>query len=307
MTQAHKSVLLKQSIEGLNIKSDGIYVDGTLGRAGHSYEILKKLKKGTLYSFDKDQQAIDAIDNTNENWKIIKADFKDIKKILKDQGIKKIDGLLLDIGVSSPQFDEGERGFSYRFDDRLDMRMDLSQELDAYIVVNKYSQEQLTDIFYKYGEEKFSRVIAKNIVLAREQSPIRTTFELVEIIKMSLPQRELRKKGHPAKQVFQAIRIEVNSELDALKQVLDDAAKMLNSNGRIVVISFHSLEDRIVKQTFNELVKQHDIDPKIPIMPDQIVESDFKLITKKPITASDDELEINKRAVSAKLRIIERI
>ena len=307
MIKAHISVLLHESIEGLNIKSDGVYVDGTLGRAGHSNEILKHLKTGTLYSFDKDQAAIDAIDNDNENWKIIKADFKDIKQTLEANGVSKIDGLLLDIGVSSPQFDEGERGFSYRFDDRLDMRMDLSQDLDAYIVVNKYSQEDLTDIFYKYGEEKYSRVIAKNIVLAREESPIRTTFELVEIIKQSLPQRELRKKGHPAKQVFQAIRIEVNNELGALKQVLDDAAQMLNSKGRIVVISFHSLEDRIVKQTFNELVSQHDIDPKIPIMPDQIVESDFKLITRKPIKASKDELEVNKRATSAKLRIIERI
>ena len=307
MIKAHISVLLNESIEGLNIKSDGVYVDGTLGRAGHSNEILKYLKTGTLYSFDKDQAAIDAIDNDNKNWKIIKADFKDIKQTLEANGVSKIDGLLLDIGVSSPQFDEGERGFSYRFDDRLDMRMDLSQDLDAYIVVNKYSQEDLTDIFYKYGEEKYSRVIAKNIVLAREESPIRTTFELVEIIKQSLPQRELRKKGHPAKQVFQAIRIEVNNELGALKQVLDDAAQMLNSKGRIVVISFHSLEDRIVKQTFNELVSQHDIDPKIPIMPDQIVESDFKLITRKPIKASKDELEVNKRATSAKLRIIERI
>ena len=307
MSQAHISVLLNESIEGLNIKSDGIYVDGTLGRAGHSSEILKKLTTGTLYSFDKDQEAIDAIENNYDNWKVIKGDFKDIKSILESYGVSKIDGLLLDIGVSSPQFDKGVRGFSYRFDDRLDMRMDLSQDLDAYKVVNEYSHKELMDIFYKYGEEKFSNIIAKNIVEARKEKPVTTTFELVDIIKASLPNRVLRKKGHPAKQVFQAIRIEVNNELGALEKVLDDASGMLNSGGRIVVITFHSLEDRIVKQTFNDLVTQHDIDPRIPIMPDQIVESDYKLITRKPITASSEELAENKRATSAKLRIIERI
>ena len=212
MSQAHISVLLNESIEGLNIKSDGIYVDGTLGRAGHSSEILKKLTTGTLYSFDKDQEAIDAIDNNCDNWKIIKGDFKDIKSILESYGVSKIDGLLLDIGVSSPQFDKGVRGFSYRFDDRLDMRMDLSQDLDAYKVVNEYSHKELMDIFYKYGEEKFSNIIAKNIVEARKEKPVTTTFELVDIIKASLPNRVLRKQGHPAKQVFQAIRIEVNNE-----------------------------------------------------------------------------------------------
>lgn len=305
--KTHISVLLEESILGLDIKNDGVYVDGTLGRAGHSKEILKKLDKGILYSFDKDQAAIDAIENNKDNWKIIKADFKNIKDTLKADGIEKIDGLLLDIGVSSPQFDQGERGFSYRFDDRLDMRMDLSQSLDAYKVVNTYSQDELMNIFYKYGEEKYSKIIAKNIIEARKEKPVTTTFELVDIIKASLPNRELRKKGHPAKQVFQAIRIEVNDELGALKKVLDDSAEMLNTGGRIVVISFHSLEDRIVKQTFNNLVTRHDIDPKIPIMPDQIVESDYRLITRKPIKASKSELQANKRATSAKLRIIERI
>lgn len=304
---AHISVLLNEAIEGLNIKSDGVYVDGTLGRGGHSREILKQLEKGILYSFDKDQTAIDAIENNTSNWRLIKDDFKNIKDRLELEGISKIDGLLLDIGVSSPQFDQGERGFSYRFDDKLDMRMDLSQKLNAYIVVNKYPEEELIDVFYKYGEERYAPAIAKNIVLARKEKPVETTFELVDIIKSSLPQRELRKKGHPAKQVFQAIRIEVNDELRALEKVLDDASKMLKSGGRIVVISFHSLEDRIVKQTFKKLEDKNKLDPRIPIMPDQIMESDFKVITRRPITASEAELLENKRAASAKLRIIERI
>lgn len=302
----HISVLLSESIEGLNIKDDGVYVDGTLGRGGHSREILNKLDNGRLYSFDKDQAAIDAINNEEDNWIIIKDDFRNIKKALENEGIEKIDGLLLDIGVSSPQFDQGERGFSYRFDDRLDMRMDLEQKLDAYIIVNKYLEEELVDVFYKYGEERYSKSIAKNIVEYRKNKSIETTFELVDIIKKSLPQRELKKKGHPAKQVFQALRIEVNDELRALEAVLLDASTMLNPGGRIVVISFHSLEDRIVKQTFNGLAKQHEIDPRIPIMPDQIKESDYTVITRRPITANQEELEINKRAASAKLRIVER-
>ena len=303
----HISVLLDESIKGLNIKDDGIYVDGTLGRGGHSREILKHLKTGRLYSFDKDQAAIDAIDNKEKNWIIIKDDFRNIKKALENENINKIDGLLLDIGVSSPQFDQKERGFSYRFDDRLDMRMDLSQKLDAHIIINKYPVEELVDVFYKYGEEKYAKSIAKNIINYRSEKPIDTTFELVDIIKASLPQRELRKKGHPAKQVFQALRIEVNDELKALEAVLHDASKMLNSGGRIVVISFHSLEDRIVKQTFNHLATKHEIDPKIPIISDQIKASDYKVMTWKPILASKEELETNKRAASAKLRIIERI
>ena len=305
--QEHISVLLEESIKGLNIKSDGVYVDGTLGRGGHSREILKRIDKGSLYSFDKDQEALDKIKSKKDNWKILKADFKDIKSVLKDHNIEKIDGLLLDIGVSSPQFDQKERGFSYRFDDRLDMRMDKSQSLDAFEVVNKYPEKQLTKIFYRYGEEKFSNRVAKNIVEKRKVKEIKTTFELVDIIKESLPEKVLRKKGHPAKQVFQAIRIEVNNELKALEKVLDDASSMLNKGGRIVVISFHSLEDRIVKQTFKDLVSKHDIDPKIPILPSQIIESDFKIITNKPIVATNEEIERNKRARSAKLRIIERI
>ena len=305
--QEHISVLLEEAIKGLNIKSDGVYVDGTLGRGGHSREILKRIDKGSLYSFDKDEEALDKIKSEKDNWKILKADFKDIKSVLKDHDINKIDGLLLDIGVSSPQFDQKERGFSYRFDDRLDMRMDKSQSLDAFEVVNKYPEKQLTKIFYRYGEEKFSKRIAKNIVEKRKVKEIKTTFELVDIIKESLPEKVLRKKGHPAKQVFQAIRIEVNNELKALEKVLDDASSMLNKGGRIVVISFHSLEDRIVKQTFKDLVSKHDIDPKIPILPSQIIESDFKIITNKPIVATNEEIERNKKARSAKLRIIERI
>lgn len=303
----HISVLKAEAIDGLKIKSDRIYVDGTLGRGGHSLAILSKLTTGKLYAFDKDQEAIDSINIEDVNFEIIKADFKDIKNELALRNIDKIDGLLLDIGVSSPQFDKGERGFSYRFDAKLDMRMDLSQKLNAYIIVNKYSETELVDIFYQYGEERYAKSIARNIIKERKSRPIKTTFELVDIIKASLPVRELNKKGHPAKQVFQALRIEVNDELGALKQVLLDSSEMLNVGGRIVVITFHSLEDRIVKNIFRDLENRHQIDSSIPILPNQIIEDDFKVITRRPITASKAEIENNRRAKSAKMRIIERI
>ncbi len=303
----HISVLLNEAIEGLNINKDKIYVDGTLGRGGHSFEILKRLDKGKLFAFDKDQEAIDSIEIADDRFEIIKSDFKDIKAELYSKGISKVDGILLDIGVSSPQFDKGDRGFSYRFDATLDMRMDLSQKLNAYLIVNKYSESDLVDIFYQYGEERYAKNIARNIIKKRAIKPIKTTFELVDIIKDSLPARELKKKGHPAKKVFQALRIEVNDELGALKQVISDGSEILNVGGRMVIITFHSLEERIVKTMFRDLENRHEVDINIPLLPSQIPQSDFKVISKKAITASEEELAHNKRAKSAKLRIIERI
>ena len=306
MKQEHISVLLNESIEGLDIKPNGIYVDGTMGRAGHSKEILKRLENGKLYAFDKDQDALDRVDISDDKFEMIKADFRNIKNELSLRGIEKVDGILLDIGVSSPQFDEKERGFSYRFDDVLDMRMDKSQKLHAYIIVNKYSEEDLTQIFYEYGEEKYAKSIAKNIVKRREEDPIRTTFDLVDVIKYSLPNKVLNKKGHPAKKVFQALRIEVNDELGALKQVIEDGATLLDDEGRMAIITFHSLEDRIVKTMIKDMCEGEKIDPRIPVLPHQIKESDYELVSRKPIIASEEELEYNKRARSAKLRIIKR-
>lgn len=302
----HISVLLDEAIEGLNIGKDKIYVDGTLGRGGHSSEILKHLDNGKLYAFDKDQDAIDIVAIDDDNFQIIKSDFRFMKERLEAIGVSKVDGILLDIGVSSPQFDEGARGFSYRFDDDLDMRMDKSQKLSAYTVVNNYSEEDLRTIFYEYGEERYAKIIARNIVEYRKNEPINTTFELVDIIKYSLPNKELNKKGHPAKKVFQAIRIEVNDELGALKQVITEGAKILAPGGRMVIITFHSLEDRIVKKMFKELADGEKLDPRIPLLPDQIAKTDFTVITRRPIVASEEELSFNKRARSAKLRILER-
>lgn len=302
----HISVLLEESLTGLNINPEGIYVDGTLGRGGHSKEILKQLTTGKLIAFDKDQEAIDAVDIDDERFSIIQADFRNMKEELEIRGIHKVDGILLDIGVSSPQFDKKERGFSYRFDDQLDMRMDTSQTLSAFHVVNDYSEEDLTAIFYEYGEERYARNIARKIVEVRKQFTIKTTFELVDIIKSALPNKELNKKGHPAKKVFQAIRIEVNDELGALKQVIQEGVELLDSKGRMVIITFHSLEDRIVKKMFKELEEGEQLDIRIPLLPSQIEESDYNVLTRKPIIAGEEELNRNKRARSAKLRIIER-
>lgn len=307
----HISVLLDESIEGLNIKSNGVYVDGTLGRAGHSSEILKRLNDGKLIAFDKDEKAIeesyDKLSQISSNFEIIHDGFENIKTALFDRGINKIDGLLLDIGVSSPQFDDGERGFSYRYDARLDMRMDQSQALSAYEVVNEYSKQDLTRIFKEYGEEKFASKIADKIVEYRKKKAIETTFELVDIIKASLPAKVLNSKGHPAKKVFQALRIEVNQELEALSKVLYDGLEMLNVNGRICVITFHSLEDKIVKRIFNEYAKPSKVDKRLPISEEEINGKAYRLINKKVIVANADELEKNNRAHSAKLRIIEKV
>lgn len=308
MNYKHIPVLLNETIDGLNIKPDGIYVDATLGRGGHSSEVLKKLTTGRLFCFDQDKQAIEEsearLHEISTSFTLINDNFVNLKKDLNDLGISKVDGIMFDLGVSSAQFDESDRGFSYRFDARLDMRMNLDSKVSAYDVVNTYSLSELTRVIREYGEEKFAYQIARNIVKARESKMIETTFELVDIIKSSLPNKVLSKVGHPAKQTFQAIRIEVNKELDVLKEALTDAIAMLNKNGRICVITFNSLEDRIVKNIFNEITKDNEGSRKLPTTPKKI---DYRLINKKVITASEEELETNNRAKSAKLRILERI
>lgn len=307
----HYSVLLKESISNLNIKEDGIYVDGTLGRAGHSSEILKRIPKGHLYAFDKDLDAIAKskvkLDAISDNYTIIHSDFSNMKEELHKRNINKVDGIILDLGVSSPQFDEKERGFSYRFDARLDMRMDQTQSLSAYEVVNEYSYENLVRVFFQYGEEKFSKQIARKIEKARMEKPIETTFELVDIIKSALPAKVLNAKGHPAKKIFQAIRIEVNNELNSLKKTLDDMIPCLNIHGRFCVISFHSLEDRIVKESFNAFAKSEKTDKRIILLPEQIEEKPYQLVSRKPILANEEELKENKRSHSAKLRVLEKV
>ena len=306
----HVSVLLSESIDGLNIKKDGIYVDATLGRAGHSSQILKKLSNlGKLYCFDKDIEAMETsrelLSTVSPQFELIHADYKFIVKELNKRDVHLVDGILFDLGVSSPQLDNGERGFSYKYDARLDMRMNQSDKLDAFTVVNTYKEEDLRNILFNYGEEKFARNIAKNIVLRRKEKPIETTFELVDIIKSSMPGSAMR-DGHPAKRTFQAIRIEVNDELNGIKQALSDSLKLLKSGGRIAVITFHSLEDKIVKEIFKKAVEGEMWNRNMPINV-QNKESEYRLITKKPILPSEEELEVNNRAHSAKLRIIEKI
>lgn len=306
--EKHVSVLLNECILGLNIKPNGIYCDLTLGRAGHSLEIVKRLSSGKLIGVDQDQVAIDEskerLSQFQEKVILVKSNFRNIKQILKELNIDKVDGVLMDLGVSSPQFDVSERGFSYRNDGPLDMRMDQSQTLSAYDIVNTYSLQDLVKIFKDYGDEKYSYQIAKNIIKRRNESLIKTTFELVEIIKESKPNKELSKVGHPAKQVFQALRIETNDELNALKEAINDILDVLNQNGRLAIITFHSGEDRIVKTMFNQKTKI--IGNRLNI-PDEKVNLEFRLINKHPIVASDEELNYNHRSKSAKLRIIEKI
>lgn len=252
----HLSVLLNEVIEGLNIKENGIYIDATLGRAGHSKEILKRLKSGLLVGIDQDDEALSysksLLAEVSNNFQLVKGNFRDLDKIVKNLSLERVDGILFDLGVSSPQFDEDYRGFSYRYNNKLDMRMNQSSSLTAKIVVNTYSKNDLIRVFKEYGEEKYANSIASNIVKYRNNKEIETTFELVDIIKKSKPMKELNKAGHPAKQVFQAIRIEVNDELNALKEGLNKALDILSINGRVAVISFHSLEDKIVKNIFRE-------------------------------------------------------
>ena len=305
----HISVLKDELIENLNLREDSIIVDGTLGYAGDSSIILKRIKKGFLFAFDQDSEAISysrkVLESIGNNFTIIKSNFVNLKEELNKRGIEQIDGAIFDLGVSSPQLDNKERGFSYHEDARLDMRMDKDNKLDAYYVVNNYSLNDLTRIFRDYGEDKFAYQIAKKIVNEREKKKIETTLELVEIIKSAVPEKEKRKK-HPAKQIFQAIRIEVNHELDVIKPALEQALSMLTVGGRVEVITFHSLEDKIVKKYFKELT---EVDEKIKGMPniDPKYLPDFKLVVNKAIIPSEEELESNNRSRSAKLRIIEKI
>ena len=304
----HIPVLLKETISGLNIKPDGIYLDLTLGRGGHSGEILKQLTTGHLYGVDQDQEAINESEKylrtISDNFTLIHRNFCYLKDILAEFHLDYVDGILMDLGVSSPQFDEGDRGFSYREDAPLDMRMDQSQSLTAYDIVNTYSLDEIYKILRDYGEEKFAYSIAKNIIKTREVAPIKTTFELVEVIKKSKPMKELAKVGHPGKQTFQALRIAVNDELNVLTVALMEALKALRPNGgRLAVITFHSLEDRIVKNIFKDAAVVEGNRYDIPTSNDV---KEYQLINRKPIVASDIELKENHRATSAKLRIIER-
>lgn len=306
----HVTVLLNEAVEGLNVKSDGIYVDCTLGGAGHSSLILKQLTTGHLYCFDQDENAIQAarqrLETIGNQFTIIQSNFKNIKAELNQRGVEHVDGILFDLGVSSPQFDNAERGFSYNYDARLDMRMDQSSSLDAHEIVNHYSYEQLVEILYKYADEKFAKQIARRIEKEREIQPIDTTFQLVEIVKSAIPAYARRKGGHPAKRTFQALRIAVNDELNVFDIALKDALDLLNINGRIAVITFHSLEDKICKYTFNEVSKLKDVPKELPVIPEEM-QPKFKLINKKPIIATEEELNENHRSHSAKLRVIERV
>lgn len=308
MSNEHITVLLKETVDALEVKPDGTYVDMTLGRGGHSSLILSKLSfHGRLIGIDQDAEAIAKtkvrLEKHGKKAYLFQTNFVNFNDCLKQLEIDEVDGFVFDLGVSSPQFDEGDRGFSYRMDAKLDMRMDQTQDLDAYKVVNTYSIKELTRVFRDYGEEKFAFNIAKNIVKARELKPVETTFDLVEIIKKSLPPKVLEKKGHPAKQVFQAIRIEVNDELNVLENTLKRAINSLKIGGRCAVISFHSLEDKIVKDIFknNSFVEGDRLNFNTQ------KEVKYRLVNKKVIIPSDKELEENPRSKSAKLRVIERI
>ncbi|MBO0437786.1 16S rRNA (cytosine(1402)-N(4))-methyltransferase RsmH [Vagococcus fluvialis] len=312
-TFEHVTVLLKETVDGLNIKPNGVYVDCTLGGAGHSQYLLSQLsKEGHLYAFDQDEKAIKHasafLEKEVNEGKVtfIRSNFRHLQEKLAEHGVTEIDGILYDLGVSSPQLDEGERGFSYHQDAPLDMRMDQSAALSAYEVINEYSYEQLVKIFFRYGEEKFSKQIARLIEKKRIDKKIETTGELVEIIKEGIPAPARRKGGHPAKRIFQAVRIEVNSELEVIGESIEQAIELLNDEGRISVITFHSLEDKIVKNIFKEYSQPQDLPPGLPMVPVEY-QPTLKLVNRKPIVASDDELDENNRSRSAKLRIAEKI
>ncbi|MBQ2909259.1 MAG: 16S rRNA (cytosine(1402)-N(4))-methyltransferase RsmH [Bacilli bacterium] len=309
MKEKHISVLLEESISSLNLKDDSIIVDCTLGYGGHSSNILARIKKGFLFAFDQDSEAIrhstDRLNAVGTNFTIIKSNFVHLKEKLRELDVDKVDGVLFDLGVSSPQLDDGERGFSYHEDARLDMRMDRDNPLSAYEVVNNYSKEELSRIFYKYGEDKFSNNIAKKIVEYRATKPIETTLELVEVIKTAVPMK-FRIDKHPARQIFQAIRIEVNKELDVIEPALEQALSILKVGGRVAVITFHSLEDRLVKNFFKEKCAIDERLKGMPNIPKEYL-PDFSLVVNKAISPSEEELENNPRARSAKLRVIERI
>lgn len=305
----HVSVMLKETIDELNIKEDGVYVDCTLGGAGHALYLLNQLNdQGHLIAIDQDMTAIE---NAKEVLKdhldrvtFVHSNFREINQILDDLNIDKVDGIYYDLGVSSPQLDVPERGFSYHQDARLDMRMDQTQALSAYEVVNDWSYESLVRIFYRYGEEKFSKQIARRIEKTREHEPIETTLQLVDVIKEGIPAKARRKGGHPAKRVFQAIRIAVNDELKAFEDSLEQAIERVKVHGRISVITFHSLEDRLCKQIFQEYEKGPEVPRGLPIIPEEYTPK-LKRVNRKPITATDDDLAENNRARSAKLRVAE--
>lgn len=305
----HYSVMKEESIKGLNLMDSGIYVDCTLGYAGHSSEILKNMKRGFLFAFDQDSEAIrysyQKLKTINDNFEIIKSNFKNLKEELNKRNVYSVDGILFDLGVSSPQLDNADRGFSYHLDAKLDMRMDLESDFSAYNVVNEYSEEKLRAIIFKYGEEKYAGSIAKNIVKYRQNKKIETTLELVEIIKSSMPYKD-RMLKHPGKRTFQAIRMEVNHELEVLEIALKDALDLLNIGGRLVVITFHSLEDKMVKDLFKEVSSVDKLVRGLPVIPDEY-QPKFRLVNNKVILPTEKELEENNRSHSSKLRIIERI
>lgn len=310
MVFKHESVLLEETVDGLNIKPDGIYVDGTLGGGGHAYEVCKHLSnKGRFIGIDQDEAAIEAasarLSDFGERVTIVRSNYCDMKLQLQNLGIDKVDGIVLDLGVSSYQLDTAERGFSYRVDAPLDMRMDRRQEMTAKDIVNGYSEMDLFRIIRDYGEDKFAKNIAKHIVMEREKGPIETTGQLIEVIKRAIPMKFQKTTGHPAKRTFQAIRIELNRELEVLRDSLDDMIDMLNENGRICIITFHSLEDRIVKGIFKKNENPCTCPSHFPVCVCGNV-SKGKVITRKPILPGEEELEENSRSKSAKLRIFER-
>lgn len=305
----HKSVLLNETIDGLNIKPDGIYVDGTLGGGGHAYEVCRRLgEKGSIVGIDQDAAAIEAasarLKDFGEKVTIVRSNYCDMKSKLHELGIDKVDGIVLDLGVSSYQLDTAERGFSYREDAPLDMRMDTRQKMTARDIVNDYTEADLYRVIRDYGEDKFAKNIAKHIVQARAVKPVETTAELSEIIRASIPMKFQKKSGHPAKRTFQAIRIELNRELDVLRGSLDDMIDLLNPGGRLCIITFHSLEDRIVKSAFRKNENPCTCPPDFPVCVCG-KKSKGSIITKKPILPSEEELEYNSRSKSAKLRIFE--
>ena len=306
----HVSVLLEECLEGLNIRPDGIYVDGTLGGAGHSSQIAKRLTTGRLIGIDRDPVALAAAGKRLESYKdrvtLVHSNFCQMKQVLQDLQIPGVDGILLDLGVSSPQLDDSERGFSYMADAPLDMRMNGEDVLSAYTVVNTWSQDELKRILYTYGEERYAPQIAAAICRRRQEQPIRTTLELVDIIRSAMPPAALREKQHPAKRSFQAIRIAVNDELGAVETIMEDAVGLLNPGGRLAIITFHSLEDRIVKNGMAEAAKGCTCPPNFPVCVCG-KKPQVKLISRKPIVSTDEELERNPRARSAKLRVCEKL
>ena len=310
LSYGHRPVLLEECLEALAIRPDGVYVDGTLGRAGHSLEIARRLTTGRLIGIDRDETAIAAarerLRDYMDHVTLVHSNFDRIGAILEELNISGADGMLFDLGVSSPQLDDAQRGFSYMHDAPLDMRMDRTAALDAHQVVNRWPYEELRRILYEYGEERYAPAIAKGICRARETAPIETTLQLVDVIKSAMPPQALREKQHPAKRSFQAIRIAVNGELDALPPMLNAAAEHLNTGGRLAVISFHSLEDRIIKKTMQELATGCTCPPNFPVCVCGKTPK-MKLISRKPITPDDGELTENPRARSAKLRVAEKL